>query len=158
MEVFFCQNCFLSSTLFPFLHLLINFISADCRDVAEWLELLTAYAEGATVLGSIPASSDTLGSEGPHMKQCWIKYRHSFCHELYFSVELAKKSRWELAAPPRNTDVGGMAGSSYSRSGCRWHYLPNFSASQLGKIPFQPYENPSIPSYNIISKYRSFID
>ncbi len=34
------------------------------RDVAEWLERLTANAEVATVLGSIPASSDTVESEG----------------------------------------------------------------------------------------------
>ncbi len=37
------------------------------RDLAEWLELLTANAEVATVLGSIPASSDTVESEG---QQC----------------------------------------------------------------------------------------
>ncbi len=32
--------------------------------LAEWLERLTANAVVATVLGSIPASSDTVGSEG----------------------------------------------------------------------------------------------
>ncbi len=41
-------------------------------DVAEWLERLSANAEVATVLGSIPASSDTVESEGRQMKQCWI--------------------------------------------------------------------------------------
>ncbi len=44
-------------------------------DLAEWLERLTANAEVATVLCSIPASSDTMESEGRQMKQCWIKYR-----------------------------------------------------------------------------------
>ncbi len=41
-------------------------------DLAEWLERLTANAVVATVLGSIPASFDTVESEGWHMKQCWI--------------------------------------------------------------------------------------
>ncbi len=39
-------------------------------DLAEWLERLTANAEVATVLGSIPASSDKVESEGRHM-ECW---------------------------------------------------------------------------------------
>ncbi len=34
----------------------------------------TANAEVATVLGSIPASSDTVESEGRQMKRCWIQY------------------------------------------------------------------------------------
>jgi hypothetical protein len=38
--------------------------------VAEWLEHLAANAIVATVLGSIPASSDTEESEGRQMKQC----------------------------------------------------------------------------------------
>jgi hypothetical protein len=38
-------------------------------DLAEWLERLTANAGVATVLGSIPASSDTVESEGRQMKQ-----------------------------------------------------------------------------------------
>jgi hypothetical protein len=37
--------------------------------VRAWLERLTAHAEVATVLGSIPASSDTVESEGRQMKQ-----------------------------------------------------------------------------------------
>jgi hypothetical protein len=40
------------------------------RDLAEWLERLTANAVVATVLGSIPASSDTVESVGRQMKQC----------------------------------------------------------------------------------------
>jgi hypothetical protein len=35
-----------------------------------WLERRTANAKVATVLGSIPASSDTGESEGRQMKQC----------------------------------------------------------------------------------------
>jgi hypothetical protein len=42
-------------------------------DLAEWLERLSANAEAATVLGSIPASSYTVESEGRQMKQCWIQ-------------------------------------------------------------------------------------
>jgi hypothetical protein len=42
-------------------------------DLAGWLERLTANAEGATVLGSIPASSDAVESKGRQMKQCWIQ-------------------------------------------------------------------------------------
>ncbi len=43
-------------------------------DLAEWLERLTANAEVAAVLASIPASSDTVESEGRQMKQCWIQF------------------------------------------------------------------------------------
>ncbi len=45
-------------------------------DLSEWLERLTANAEVATVLGSIPASSDTVEveSEERQMKQWWIHY------------------------------------------------------------------------------------
>ncbi len=43
-------------------------------DVGELLDRLTFNAEVATVLGSIPASSGTVESEGRQMKQCWIKY------------------------------------------------------------------------------------
>jgi hypothetical protein len=39
-------------------------------DLAEWLERLTVNAVVATVMGSIPASSDTEESEGRQMKQC----------------------------------------------------------------------------------------
>ncbi len=44
------------------------------RDLAEWFERLTANAEVAKVLGSIPAASDTVESEGRQMNQCWRKY------------------------------------------------------------------------------------
>jgi hypothetical protein len=36
----------------------------------EWLERLTGYVKVTTVLGSIPASSDTVESEGRQKKQC----------------------------------------------------------------------------------------
>jgi hypothetical protein len=38
-------------------------------DLAKRLERLAANAKVATVLGSIPASSDTMESEGRQMKQ-----------------------------------------------------------------------------------------
>ncbi len=43
-------------------------------DLAKWLECLTSNAKVATVLGPIPASSDTVESDGRQMKQCFIKY------------------------------------------------------------------------------------
>ncbi len=43
-------------------------------DLAEWLRHLTVNAVVATVLSSIPASSDTVESEGRQMEQCWIQY------------------------------------------------------------------------------------
>jgi hypothetical protein len=36
--------------------------------------ILIRDVEDAIVLGLIPASSDTLESEGRLMKKCWIKY------------------------------------------------------------------------------------
>ncbi len=39
-------------------------------DIAERLELLAVIAKAATVLGSIPASSNIMESEGRQMKQC----------------------------------------------------------------------------------------
>ncbi len=49
-------------------------LSEERWDLAEWLERLAVNAEVATV-GAIPASSDTVESEGRQMKQCWIKYK-----------------------------------------------------------------------------------
>ncbi len=40
------------------------------RDQAQLLERLTANAKVAKVLGSIPASSDTVESKGRRMQQC----------------------------------------------------------------------------------------
>jgi hypothetical protein len=45
--------------------------SRDCGlDLVEWLERLTANAEVATVLSSMPACTNTVESEGRQMKQC----------------------------------------------------------------------------------------
>jgi hypothetical protein len=40
------------------------------KELAEWFECLTANVKVATVLVPIPASSDTVESEGRQMKQC----------------------------------------------------------------------------------------
>ncbi len=59
-------------------------------DLVKWLERLTAYAVVATVLGSIPASSGTVESEGRQIKgaQAWdIRYRVIF-------TELSHLGRW----------------------------------------------------------------
>ncbi len=42
-------------------------------DLAEWLKRLSASFKVATLLGSIPASSNAVESEGRQMKQCWKK-------------------------------------------------------------------------------------
>jgi hypothetical protein len=49
----------------------INFLYRSRQkklDLAEWLKRLSANAKVATVLGSIPASSDTVDSEGRQTK------------------------------------------------------------------------------------------
>jgi hypothetical protein len=43
-------------------------------DFYSFLERLAVNAKTATVLGSIPASSDPVESEGRLMKQCLITY------------------------------------------------------------------------------------
>jgi hypothetical protein len=43
-------------------------------DLAKRLERRAVNVKVATVLGSIPASSDTMESERRQMKQCWITY------------------------------------------------------------------------------------
>jgi hypothetical protein len=48
----------------------LSVVGTNMVELAEWLERLTANAVVATVLGSIPASSDTMESEGRQMKQC----------------------------------------------------------------------------------------
>jgi len=50
------------------------YYSSSGWDLAEWSDRLTANAEVATVPGSIPASTDTMESEGRQMKQSWIQY------------------------------------------------------------------------------------
>jgi hypothetical protein len=71
-------------------------------DLAEWLERLTANAVVATVLGSIPASSDTVESEGRQMKQCWISYIKK-CGWGRRGVRLESK-----APPPPLLPVAGL--------------------------------------------------
>ncbi len=44
--------------------------SLKIQALAEWLQSLAVNAKAATVLGSIPASTDTVESEGRQMKQC----------------------------------------------------------------------------------------
>ncbi len=54
---------------------------AECGwDLAEWFERLIASVEVATVLGSIPASSDSVESEGRQMKKCWLQYIEKKIH------------------------------------------------------------------------------
>ncbi len=53
-----------------------SFRSTRCGwDLAECLERLTAIAKVPSVLGSIPASSDTVESEGRQMKGYRIRYK-----------------------------------------------------------------------------------
>ena len=68
-------------------------------DLAELLECLAVNAKVATVLGSIPASSDTVESEGQQMKQCWIPYlnkkkipKSGLAHEKSLSLRTATVS------------------------------------------------------------------
>ncbi len=42
----------------------------EMKSIDEWLKRLDVNAKVATVLGSIPASSDTRESEGRQIKQC----------------------------------------------------------------------------------------
>jgi hypothetical protein len=60
-NIFYCQD------YFGILH----------SGAAEYLERLTANAKAATVLSSVPASSDTMELEGRQIKQCWIMYLKS---------------------------------------------------------------------------------
>ncbi len=43
-------------------------------DLAEWVKRLVVNAKVTKILGSIPAFSDTVESEGRQMKECWIMY------------------------------------------------------------------------------------
>ncbi len=70
-------------------------------DLAEWLKRLTANGVVETVLGSIPASSDTVESERWRMKQCWICNRWS-C-KLYLEVKVQREHFYKniaLRIPP----------------------------------------------------------
>ncbi len=65
-------------------------------DLAEWLERLTANAVHivATVLGSIPTSSDTVESGGRRMKQCWIPYKKSLTNIRCTGRLIYKSGQW----------------------------------------------------------------
>jgi hypothetical protein len=71
-------------------------------DLAVWLERLTANAVVATVLGSIPASSDTVKSKGRQMKQCWILYIKNPKNSPFkvFSVLTNVSSSWFIYVDP----------------------------------------------------------
>jgi hypothetical protein len=62
--------------------------------VAEWLERLAANAKFATVLGSIPASSDTVESAGRQLKQMKKKDRKNASvrdfPEIMFGLGIAR--------------------------------------------------------------------
>ncbi len=68
-------------------------------DLAEWLNRLTANAVVATVLCSIPASSDTVESEGRQMKQCWISYT------------IKRKNPKNPPPPPLSAQLRGICGA-----------------------------------------------
>ncbi len=55
-------------------------------DLAHCLERLTTSAKVATVLGSIPASSYTVKSEGRQMKPCWNKVHKKYMYKLFIYV------------------------------------------------------------------------
>ncbi len=68
-------------------------------NLAERLERLTANAKCATVLGSIPASSDTVETEGRQMKQYWIKYITK-CIQKSPCLAMRSTERVTLLTPP----------------------------------------------------------
>jgi hypothetical protein len=53
---------------------IMNKASNNKGDLVRWYYRLTTNVKVATVLGSIPASSDTVEYEGRQMKQIRIKY------------------------------------------------------------------------------------
>jgi hypothetical protein len=72
-------------------------------DVALWMRCSgVARAPDSQCLGSIPASSGTMESEGRQMKQCWIKY-------IYKKIPLLFKKRNWLPAPSSLCSVAMMS-------------------------------------------------
>ncbi len=74
-------------------------------------------AEVAIVLGSIPASSDTVESEGRQMKQCWIQYIITKKSSLKKKLAKTTSAKWSadgrlyLAHPgPLPAGEGGGVG------------------------------------------------
>ncbi len=74
--------------------------------LAGRLERLAAYAEVATVLGSIPASSDTVEFEVGQMRQCWIQYIEEEKIPLFFYYTVYRH-RSSLLPPPTSGEVTG---------------------------------------------------
>ncbi len=101
-------------------------------DLAEWLERLTANAVVATVLGSIPASSDTVESEGRQMKQCWISYiKEKFKKKIPLSANSAGSSefeQWKNHFPPitRNEEAARKLSNSAEVLQIRIRSIRNF--------------------------------
>ncbi len=69
-------------------------LAAGGWDLAELLERLAVNAKGATVLGSIPESSDTVESEGRKMKQCWIKRKNQ---KIPLLEVLEVRQKWQYS-------------------------------------------------------------
>ncbi len=97
-------------------------------DLAKWLERLIANAEVPTVLGSIPASSDTVESEERQMKQCWIKYieeknQQIQCWRKFCSEEpvwpLESETAEDASEASSNASSGDSGGGSFGNSSCR---------------------------------------
>ncbi len=65
-----------------------------------WLERLTVNGVVATVMGSIPASSDTVESEGRQIKQCWISYIKENPKNSPFKKEYETKYILKIGTPP----------------------------------------------------------
>ncbi len=69
------------------------------RDPVDRLVRLTVNDKVATALGSIPASSDTVESEGRQMKQCWKK------QEKLLIGSVGMRKDWHSVGL-RDTDIG----------------------------------------------------
>jgi hypothetical protein len=69
------------------------------RDLAQWLERLTANAIVATVLGSIPTSSDTVESEADEavLNNVVVHKKVNACCTSYL---VASSSRHPIVSPP----------------------------------------------------------
>ncbi len=126
-------------------------------DLAEWLERLTVNG----VLGSIPASSDTVESEGRQMKQCQITYhiktkiQKKTFKFLWLSTVFGKVSvhgmRKRGTSRPEEPGGGGGApgphqeGSLLTPQSHNWHLSPSAdtSAPQLTPQPHSWHLSPT---------------
>ncbi len=94
--------------------------------LAEWLERLTAIAVVTTVLGSIPASSDTVESEGWQMKQCWKSYIKSVS-PAYGNVSLALVKYSNEGGPGPRYNMKEVPGSTLIMLVVHAYPVPLFS-------------------------------